>query len=87
MTVVELPGFIDHAEKILGVAGREQLVEFLAANPKARVVIPETGGVRKLRWVAPGRGKRGGTRVIHYFHSMRMPCSSWTFTRKTSKWT
>ena len=29
-------------------------------------VIPGSAGVRKLRWAAPGRGKRGGYRVIHY---------------------
>jgi RelE toxin of RelE / RelB toxin-antitoxin system len=27
---------------------------------------PGSGGVRKLRWAAPGRGKRGGYRVIYY---------------------
>ena len=29
-------------------------------------LIPGSGGVRKLRWAAPGRGKRGGYRVIYY---------------------
>jgi mRNA-degrading endonuclease RelE of RelBE toxin-antitoxin system len=29
-------------------------------------VIPGTGGVRKLRWQDPGRGKRGGYRIIYY---------------------
>ena len=28
-------------------------------------MIPGSGGVRKLRWGAPGRGKRGGYRVIY----------------------
>jgi hypothetical protein len=30
-------------------------------------VIPGAGGVRKLRWAAKGKGKRGGARVI-YIH-------------------
>lgn len=34
-------------------------------DPKAGPVIPGSGGVRKLRWAAPGRGKRGGYRVIY----------------------
>ena len=34
--------------------------------PEAGPVIPGSGGVRKLRWRAPGRGKRGGYRVIYY---------------------
>ena len=36
-------------------------------------LIPGTGGVRKLRWGVEGRGKRGGARIIYYFHSDRMP--------------
>lgn len=38
----------------------------LAADPDQSPVIPGTGGVRKLRWSQPGRGKRGGIRVIYY---------------------
>ena len=38
----------------------------LAADPERGPVIPGTGGVRKLRWGQPGRGKRGGIRLIYY---------------------
>jgi hypothetical protein len=38
----------------------------LAADPDLGSVIPGSGGVRKLRWAQPGRGKRGGVRVIYY---------------------
>jgi hypothetical protein len=37
-------------------------------NPKAGVVIQDTGGLRKVRWAGGGSGKRGGVRVI-YFHA------------------
>ena len=30
-------------------------------------MIPGTGGLRKIRWEAAGRGKRGGARVIYYW--------------------
>jgi mRNA-degrading endonuclease RelE of RelBE toxin-antitoxin system len=43
------------------------LQKALMANPEAGPVIAGTGGVRKLRWAAPGRGKRGGYRIIYYF--------------------
>ena len=36
----------------------------LIDDPDSGPVIPGSGGVRKLRWAAPGRGKRGGYRVI-----------------------
>jgi hypothetical protein len=36
-------------------------------------LIRDTGGIRKLRWARSGRGKSGGVRVIHYFHSEAFP--------------
>jgi mRNA-degrading endonuclease RelE of RelBE toxin-antitoxin system len=39
----------------------------LTLRPDAGAVVPGTGGVRKLRWSAAGRGKRGGVRVIYYW--------------------
>ena len=38
----------------------------LIQDPGAGKVVRGSGGVRKLRWAAPGRGKRGGYRVIYY---------------------
>jgi hypothetical protein len=49
------------------------LIGYLAANPTAGDVMPGTGGVRKLRWGLEGRGKRGGARIIHFFHSQELP--------------
>ena len=30
-------------------------------------MIPGSGGLRKIRWGAQGRGKRGGLRIIYYW--------------------
>jgi mRNA-degrading endonuclease RelE of RelBE toxin-antitoxin system len=38
----------------------------IAADPETGVVIAGSGAVRKLRWRGPGRGKRGGYRVIYF---------------------
>jgi hypothetical protein len=39
---------------------------WIAHNPQAGDVVPNGGGVRKVRWSASGRGKRGGARVIYF---------------------
>ena len=52
---------------------RAELVEYVAFNPTAGAVVPGSGGVRKLRWELEGRGKRGGARVIYFYHDMEMP--------------
>lgn len=43
-----------------------RLQEALIERPERGVLIPGSGGVRKLRWSGSGRGKRGGIRVIYY---------------------
>ena len=32
-----------------------------------------TGGIRKLRWSAQGKGKNGGVRVVYYHHNESLP--------------
>ena len=43
-----------------------KLQQELMNNPEAGAVIRASGGVRKIRWAAAGRGKRGGYRVIYF---------------------
>lgn len=43
-----------------------ELQETLIADPASGDVVPGSGGVRKLRWRAAGRGKRGGFRIIYF---------------------
>jgi mRNA-degrading endonuclease RelE of RelBE toxin-antitoxin system len=73
MTVVETDRFLKDVRDLMPESEAIKLVSFIATNPQAGDVVPETGGVRKLRWSLPGRGKRGGARVIYYFHSERLP--------------
>jgi hypothetical protein len=73
ITVVETPEFLSATRKLLDDEERAALVEYLAYNPSAGTVIPSTGGIRKLRWGLEGRGKRGGARVIYFFHNLEMP--------------
>jgi hypothetical protein len=41
----------------------------LILNPAAGKLIPKSGGLRKIRWSSPkrGKGKRGGIRAIYYW--------------------
>lgn len=73
MAVVETETFLDRSKRILNEAERSDLVAYLASNPEAGRLIPETGGARKLRWAVAGRGKRGGARTIYYYHSDTVP--------------
>jgi len=65
--------FLSATKKLMDDGERAELVDYLACNPTAGDVIPGAGGVRKLRWGLEGRGKRGGARVIFFFHDMDMP--------------
>jgi len=73
ITVAETALFIRQAEELWGDEERETFVAFIARNPEAGAVIPETGGVRKVRWKRAGTGKRGGTRVIYFYHDTMRP--------------
>ena len=44
-----------------------ELQLLLLANPKSGTVIQGTGGLRKIRFGAKGKGKRSGIRIIYYF--------------------
>jgi hypothetical protein len=39
----------------------------LLLHPEAGKLITGSGGLRKLRWSMPGKGKRGSIRIIYYF--------------------
>jgi mRNA-degrading endonuclease RelE of RelBE toxin-antitoxin system len=66
LTFIETRLFTRLVDEYLSDDEYLELQAALAQNPEAGAVIPETGGVRKLRWGVSGRGKRGGLRVIYY---------------------
>jgi hypothetical protein len=73
ITVAETPLFVRQAEAVWDNSEREAFVNFIAGDPEAGDVIPETGGVRKVRWSRSGTGKRGGARVIYFYHDAARP--------------
>jgi hypothetical protein len=73
ITVAETLSFLRQAASLWGEEDRAAFVDYIAANPEAGDVIPDTGGIRKVRWSRPGTGKRGGVRVIYFYHDSTMP--------------
>lgn len=75
LTILEVPAFIRDAEALLTLEELDDLRLLLSLRPTVGVVVPGTGGLRKLRIPAErkGKGKRGGARVIYYFHDDTMP--------------
>ena len=55
------------AAKLLTSEEYDDLLLYLSMYYRVGDEIPGTGGVRKLRYAAQGRGKSGGVRVIYYF--------------------
>ena len=68
VNVLRLSIFSKRAKKLLTEAEIESLAAYLSQYPEKGVVIPGTGGLRKLRWSLGNQGKRGGSRVIYYYH-------------------
>lgn len=72
-TLAPIGTFEGKARGLLGDAGFDELLEYLARRPKSGRIIAGTGGLRKVRVARPGRGKSAGTRVIYYYHNANKP--------------
>jgi len=66
---IEAPAFTRNLPAYLDDEGYRLLQASFVDNPEAGKVISGTGGLRKVRWGDPrrGKGKRGGLRVIYYY--------------------
>ena len=66
---VELPAFARRRSDYLDDDAFRALQDLLMKHPEAGDPMPDTGGLRKLRFADArrGKGKRGGLRVIYYW--------------------
>lgn len=55
-----LPGYLSDDEY-------REFQDYIIEHPEAGDIIKGSGGIRKLRWAAKGKGKRGGVRIIYYW--------------------
>ena len=66
MVFYETDVFTARIVEFIGDESYSALQAVLVADPEAGDLIPKTRGLRKIRWMGSGRGKRGGIRVIYY---------------------
>ncbi|CDG16312.1 toxin HigB-2 [Xenorhabdus doucetiae] len=67
MLFIETKLFTDDVVQLLTDDEYREFQEFLAIRPEFGQVIPDTGGLRKIRWASYRTGKRGGVRIIYYY--------------------
>lgn len=67
MEFIEVPAFTSRVLRHLGEDRYAELQSHLSRHPTAGAIIPGSKGLRKVRWAASGRGKRGGVRVIYFW--------------------
>ena len=72
-TVVEMPSYLADADRLFSPDERMAIVERLANDPTCGVVIPGSGGLRKVRFGFGARGKSGGARIIYLFSGESLP--------------
>lgn len=68
MEIIETPVFTRKIKDVLSDDEYSRLQWALVIHPEAGALIPGGKGLRKLRWLVSGKGKRGGLRVIYYWH-------------------
>ncbi|MCK5706253.1 MAG: type II toxin-antitoxin system RelE/ParE family toxin [Candidatus Aureabacteria bacterium] len=85
MKFIETPMFTKLLKGILTDDDYKNLQLALLTNPKKGKVIPEGGGLRKIRWKIESKGKRGGVRVIYYWISAEYTFYMITLYKKSYK--
>jgi mRNA-degrading endonuclease RelE of RelBE toxin-antitoxin system len=67
MRFIETPIFTREIQQHLDDEDYRSLQLALLFRPEQGALIKGSGGLRKIRWIAEGRGKRGGCRIIYYW--------------------
>jgi len=67
MQVIETQIYSRQINALIEPEQQQELLDALIEDPAVGDLIKGSGGLRKLRWAAHGRGKSGGIRVIYYW--------------------
>ena len=72
--IVETPQYLSDVRAAkLSAEEAEEIILTVARNPQAGVIVPESGGARKIRFAGRGKGKSGGYRVITFWGGNDIP--------------
>lgn len=71
--IVETPAYLKAVEQFWDSDTQTEFKNFIGVNFLLGDIIPNTGGLRKIRWKSSNGGKRGGARVIYYFYNEDQP--------------
>lgn len=71
--IAETPAYLNSIKNFWDEETQDEFKNYIAENYLSGDIIPNTGGLRKIRWQGSGRGKRGGARVIYYFYNENFP--------------
>jgi len=74
MRFIESPVFTASLRRHLEDEAYRALQTALTLRPEQGALISGGAGLRKLRWGAEGRGKRGGIRTIYYWAVLDEVC-------------
>jgi len=67
MVIIETSIFTRRITEMMSDEDYSEMQASIIARPDTGALMRGSGGIRKLRWAASGRGKRGGLRVIYYW--------------------
>jgi hypothetical protein len=73
VSVIEFAGYRRGAHELLTDEEQEAVIDLIAYEPTCGDLMPGTGGLRKVRVGRGGIGRRGGARVVYYFHDVDVP--------------
>lgn len=73
ITVAEVKGFTNTAHRVLTPTEWDALTEYISILPDRGDVIPDTEGLRVVRWPAASQGKNGHVRAVYYFRDLNTP--------------
>ena len=71
--IIRLPSVDRQASQLLSENQLFGLMAYLAEEPDKGIVIPDTGGLRRMSWPEESRTGSAGAQIIYFFHDLNMP--------------